>query len=148
MVGYVNGEIYLDELFYETGLLNTPNPNNEANIVDRLRACNLKRTEIIADSAEQKTIHEIQNYNFNISGVKKPDVSVSFGIDLCKQQKINVTKKSVNIIKELRNYKWKTDRDGKPTNEPTKNFDHALDAFRYVIFKTFGGGTANYRLMT
>jgi phage terminase large subunit len=43
-----------------------------------------------------------------------------------------VTKRSVNVIKELRNYIWDTDRDGNQLNQPIKEFDHAMDAMRYA----------------
>ena len=37
------------------------------------------------------------------------------------------------MIKEYRNYMWKTDRDGKIINEPDVGFDHSMDAIRYAI---------------
>ena len=44
-----------------------------------------------------------------------------------------MTKRSINIIKEYRNYLWKTDRDGKILNVPESGFDHSMDALRYAI---------------
>jgi phage terminase large subunit len=145
-VGYADGLVYLDEMIYETNLVNTPNPAKEKNIVDLLKTFDIKRLQIIADSAEQKSISEIRQHGFNIMGIKKPNGSVIYGIDICKQQKFMVTQRSLNIIKEFRNYKWKIDKSENAMNEPVKQFDHAMDAIRYVIMWNLGrnnylGGT-------
>lgn len=39
--------------------------------------------------------------------------------------------RSVNGIKEYRNYLWKTDSNGQTINEPIDIFNHFLDAVRY-----------------
>ena len=43
-----------------------------------------------------------------------------------------ITKDSLNTIKELRNYKWATDKDGKQTNIPEGGNEHGIDSIRYV----------------
>jgi phage terminase large subunit len=48
----------------------------------------------------------------------------------------------VNLIKELRNYKWKEDKNGKQLNEPVDQFNHAIDAMRYAI--TFNQTNPNF----
>ena len=48
-----------------------------------------------------------------------------------QDQKISVTKRSVNVIREYRNYLWKTDKNGKIINEPEHQFSHSMDAIRY-----------------
>ena len=56
------------------------------------------------------------------------------GIGAVQDQKISVTKRSVNLIKEYRNYLWDTDKDGNIlAGVPAKRGDHALDAVRYPI---------------
>ena len=47
-----------------------------------------------------------------------------------------VTPDSSNLIKEIRSYKWKLDKDGKihPDEVPVKFNDHGLDAMRYAIY--------------
>lgn len=42
-----------------------------------------------------------------------------------------VTGRSHNLIKELRNYKWQEDRNGRILNVPVDNHNHAIDALRY-----------------
>ena len=54
------------------------------------------------------------------------------GIDVLKRFELHVTKDSTNLIKELRNYAWATDKNGKNTGAPGDAFNHAIDALRYV----------------
>ncbi len=58
------------------------------------------------------------------------------GIQFIKSKELFITKNSTNLLKELRNYKWKVDKDGKTTNkeEPVKFMDDAIDAMRYGIY--------------
>jgi len=50
---------------------------------------------------------------------------------LIQDQRISVTKRSTNLIKEYRNYLWKEDKDGKILNVPEDMFNHCMDAVRY-----------------
>jgi phage terminase large subunit len=47
--------------------------------------------------------------------------------------KLNVTRDSLNTIKELRNYSWKKDKQGELTGDPIDNWNHSIDAIRYGI---------------
>ena len=80
----------------------------------------------IADSAEPKSIDEIAGYGVSIVGANKGPGSVTQGVTFVQDQKIMVTRRSANIIKEYRNYLWKTDRDGKILNEPEHTFSHCF----------------------
>lgn len=53
------------------------------------------------------------------------------GIQYVQDQKIFVTNRSTNIIKEYRNYLWKVDKNGTVLNEPEHEFSHSMDAIRY-----------------
>jgi phage terminase large subunit len=87
--------------------------------------------EIFCDNAEPKTIEELRRAGYN---AKPADKDVREGIRKVKGQPLYITEKSVNLIKEIRSYKWKTDKDGKVLDEPIKFNDHAIDALRYAIF--------------
>jgi phage terminase large subunit len=50
-----------------------------------------------------------------------------------------ITKRSINLLKEIRSYKWKTDKDGRVLDEPVKFNDHAMDAGRYGVFTYMTG---------
>jgi phage terminase large subunit len=86
---------------------------------------------VIADSAEPKSIAELQAYGLMCRGCVKGKDSITHGIQLIQQHDILVTKQSVNLIKELRGYVWETDRDNKQTGKPIGFMNHAIDAMRY-----------------
>jgi len=118
--------LLIQELLYSTGLTNQ-------DIADKLRSLGItKAWEIVADSAEPKSIEEIYRLGFNIKPAEKGPDSVRNGIDILKRFKLQVTKDSTNLIKELRSYTWATDKEGKNTGVPIDSFNHACDAMRYV----------------
>ena len=117
-----NGGFILDEITYQKGLTNKQ-------IADILN--NQPKTLVIADSAEPKSIDEIASYGINIQPSQKGQGSVLQGIQYVQDQRISVTKRSLNLLKEYRNYLWITDKDGKIINEPSPIFNHALDSVRY-----------------
>ena len=49
-----------------------------------------------------------------------------------KRHKLHATPRSLNLIKELRNYKWKTDKNDRQLNQPVDSMNHTIDAIRYV----------------
>ena len=59
--------------------------------------------------------------------------SINIGIDMIRRYRLHVTTDSVNMIKELRNYKYIEDKNGQLTNKPIDAFNHSLDALRYSI---------------
>jgi len=119
-----NGGYILDEVCFQKGMSNKE-------IAETLK--NVERCLVIADSAEPKSIDEIRSYGINILPAEKGSGSVNQGIQYVQNQKISMTKNSVNLIKEYRNYLWSTDRDGKILNVPEGGYDHALDAVRYAF---------------
>lgn len=121
---YYNGGYILDEVCYQKGMSNKQ-------ITDVIK--NLEPILIIADSAEPKSIDEIRLYGINMMPATKGAGSINQGIQYVQQQRISVTKRSGNLIKEYRNYLWATDKTGKILNEPEGGLDHALDAVRYAF---------------
>ena len=121
--GIVDNRIYLDEIDYRTGLL-------ASDIIKKLRPYNLK---VIADSADPRLIQEIHNGGVRIYPVEKGAGSIIAGIEKLKEYEIYVTKRSYNLQKELRNYIWARDKDGRYINEPEDHDNHAMDAARYYV---------------
>lgn len=119
-----NGGFILDEITYQKGLSNKQ-------IADIFT--NIDKSLVIADSAEPKSIDEIRSYGINILPATKGQGSVNQGIQYVQEQRISITSRSTNLIKEYRNYLWKTDRDGKILNVPEDMFNHAMDALRYGL---------------
>ena len=131
-IGTKESRLYVDEVFYEHGLTNQA-------IRNKLWALKPGHTEIIADSSEPKSIDEIFNNKldglgtFNIKpAIKGPD-SILFGINRIKEFKLFVTKRSINLIRELRNYSWSADKNGNLLNKPIDEHNHSIDAIRYAI---------------
>ena len=123
----LNDDLYINELIYSKGLTNQ-------DIAEKLRELNITRqTEIIADSAEPKSIEELHRQNFNIKGAKKGADSINMGIDVLRRFKLHITKNSTNALNEFKYYKWLTDKNGHIVNKPATNQqDHLIDAGRYV----------------
>ena len=123
----LNDNLYINELIYSKGLTNQ-------DIAEKLRELNITRqTEIIADSAEPKSIEELHRQNFNIKGAKKGSDSINMGIDVLRRFKLHITKNSINTLNEFKYYKWLTDKNGHIVNKPATNQqDHIIDAVRYV----------------
>jgi phage terminase large subunit len=87
----------------------------------------------MADSAEPKSIDEMMSYGVNVRPCQKGRDSVNQGIQYVQDQRMSVTKRSLNLLKEYRNYLWLTDKDGKIINEPSPIFNHLMDAIRYGL---------------
>ena len=121
---YYDGGYVLDEILFQKGLSNKQ-------IADVLN--NQPPKLVVADSAEPKSIDEIKSYGINIIPAEKGKDSVNNGIQIVQDQRISVTKRSINIIKEYRNYLWETDKEGKILNEPEHTFSHSMDAIRYGL---------------
>ena len=133
-----NGTRILNELKYQTGMLNS-------DIAKTLP----KNVIVYADSSEPNSIDEIKRYGITIKGVTKGKDSINYGIDVIQQQEYLVTSQSVNFIKELRAYCWDVDKHGTRLNKPIDNNNHGIDAWRYHEMETLGlkrnYGTYNIR---
>ena len=119
------GKLWVDELLYRTNMTNS-------DIGNYYKTQNIGRAEIVCDSAEPKSIEELRRQGFNVHPAMKGPDSIKIGIDILKRYDIMVTKRSTNLIKELRSYLWETDRDGKLTGKPIDHNNHAIDALRYI----------------
>jgi phage terminase large subunit len=120
--------LYSQELIYETGLTNQ-------DIANRLIGLGIKRKydEIFADAAEPKSIEEIYRFGFNIKGASKGQGSVEYGHQLIRQYKLHITKDSLNGIKDVRNFRYIQDKNGKLTEKTAHSFSHFCDALRYAV---------------
>jgi phage terminase large subunit len=120
-------DLYVDLLCYETGLLNS-------HIADYLTGQGLNRVVTVCDSAEQKSIVELQQKRIKAIPCVKGRGSVAAGIAQVSQFKLHITKRSVKMLDELDNYKWiKDEATDTYTNEPIDAWNHSLDALRYGV---------------
>ncbi len=124
-----NNALYLDEICYRTKMLSR-------DIVDVLKP---GRGKVWSESADPRLIDEIYNTGIDIEAVQKYPGSVKAGLDKMKGMKLIVTMRSVNLIKELKNYTYRQDKFGKWLNEPIDLFNHAIDASRYIVLEEILG---------
>lgn len=117
-----NGGYILDEVTYQKGLSNKQ-------IADIL--VNQPLALVVGDSAEPKSLDEIKSYGINIIPCVKGKDSVLQGIQYVQHQRISVTRRSTNIIKEYAGYLWMTDKEDKIINVPEHTWSHSMDAIRY-----------------
>jgi phage terminase large subunit len=125
------GEIWIDEVIYETNLTNP-------DIARRIKDAGLGHVTIVADSAEPKSIRELQNAGLNVVPADKGDDSVRLGIQVMNRYKKHYTARSLGSIDENRKYHYTQDSNGRYTGKPVDKFNHAKDAERYVFLKYLG----------
>jgi len=120
-----NDAYIYDEVLYKKGMLNRD--------ISRFLTEQDIKENIVADSAEPKSIAELQGYGHSIYGVSKGRDSVVYGINLINQNEIYVTARSRNLKKELQGYVWSKDKDGNTLQKPTGEHPDCIDAARYVL---------------
>jgi phage terminase large subunit len=122
---WYNGGIILDEKLYQTKLLND-------HLISVLKT--YISAPIVPDSAEAKSIAELQNSGLNVIPAEKGPDSVRSGIKHLQGLKISFTRSSLNLKEEYENYAWKLSKDGENLGIPDpKCPDHLLDAARYLL---------------
>ena len=120
-----NDAYIFDEVIYQKKLLNS-------DISDLFKTHSINGI-VYADSAEPKSIAELRTYGHKVLPCTKGKDSIVYGINLINQNKIFVTGRSKNLIKELQSYTWMKDREGNTINKPIDSFNHCIDAARYAI---------------
>jgi phage terminase large subunit len=133
-------QFFIDELCYQTHMLSK-------DIIKKLKEVNDSR-EIISESADPRLVQEISNAGFNIHAVEKGAGSVMAGLDKMKGMKLCITARSNNAIKEFKNYTYKQDKNMKWLNEPIDDFNHIIDASRYVVLQKLLGKNFKKRNLT
>ena len=116
--------LYWDEIIYQSGLTNT-------DLIQSMKGEGVSGT-MYADSAEPARIEEMKRAGFYV--LKAHKANRVDRIDFVKSYNLHVTRRSLNLKKELSTYVWDRDRDGNATDEPIKFNDHAIDAGCYATF--------------
>lgn len=118
--------LYVWDEIYEKGLSN-------AKIADRVTAAGYRKERITCDSAEPKSIDELNTLGLRCKGAKKGKDSILNGIQWLQDLQIIVHPRCVNFITEISNYTWATDKFGQALNKPVDDFNHLMDAMRYAL---------------
>jgi len=118
MCGIYDRCLYAKQLIYETELSN-------ADLIEKMKALNVGRLPVYADSAEPKSIAEIKKAGINIIPINKANDATNFSI-----RKINeydaIKVIGLDFYKEVSTYAYKGDK-------PIKQNDHLIDALRYYV---------------
>ena len=114
-----------DEVLYKKGMLNRD--------ISRYLESNNITEPIVADSAEPKSIAELQTYGHTVTPVAKGRDSVVYGLNLINQNEIYITSNSKNLKRELQGYIWAKDKEGNTLQKPTGAHPDCIDAARYVL---------------
>lgn len=131
--------VYVHEEYYKRGQLST----------DDLYTMNKSRIKypndlIIADSAEPRLIADLKKKGLNIEECEKGPGSVVAGITDLLNYTIVVTPSSMNIKKELRNYRWNDKKAGIPVDD----HNHSIDPIRYAHRKLTGQVKQNLNILS
>lgn len=138
-VAFWENKIYVDEIAYRTKMLTS-------DIVSTLK--NHRLYKVISESADPRLVQEIYNAGVNIHPVTKGQGSVMEGISKMLELEICITERSANIIKEFKNYTYSQDKEGKWLNVPIDNFNHGIDAIRYVVLEEILGKNKKKKNLT
>lgn len=129
-------EYWVEELVYRTGL------TNPALAEASIGAGVGRWDDTYWDSAEPKSIQELCDNGLNAKPSLKGADSVRSGIDFLRSKKIHIVEGSENLIKEVKSYVWKKDKDGRNLPVPAASArDHAISAARYgIVTHAHSGG--------
>jgi hypothetical protein len=121
-----NKKLYICEKLYKTGLTSDK-------IAAEFKRIGITRGSIIiADSARPEIIEDLRK-TYNVKATPKGANSIYYGILKVLEYELYIVNSSTNLIEEIRQYRFKEDKDGNATNEPIQEHDHALDALRYIV---------------
>lgn len=128
MVDNAAMKIYIFDEWYQTGVTNKI-------IANKIKEMGYGGQKIVCDNAEPKSIAELQEEGIKAEPSRKGKDSVNHGIQLIQNYQIIVHPKCVEFYKEIRNYCWAKDKDGKLTDKPDHEFSHGMDSMRYGVTK-------------
>ena len=119
-------KLYVYDEFYEKALSNKK-------IADKITDMGYKKDKITADSAEPKSIDELNTLGLHVTGAKKGKDSILNGIQWIQDLEIIIHPRCVNFETEISNYTWDKDKFGRTLNKPIDDFNHLMDAMRYGL---------------
>ncbi len=118
--------IYVFDEWYRNGVTNRI-------IAEQIKRMGYGSQRIICDCADAKSIVELQDEGIRAEPSRKGRDSVNHGIQLIQNYQIVVHPRCVEFKKEVENYCWEKDRDGRLTDKPDHEFSHGMDAMRYGV---------------
>lgn len=118
--------IYVFDEWYQTGVTNKV-------IAQQIKSMGYGGQRIVCDSAEPKSIAELNEEGIRAVPSRKGKDSVNHGIQLIQNYEIVIHPKCTRFYSEIQNYCWEKDKNGKLTNKPDHEFSHGMDSMRYGV---------------
>lgn len=137
-VSIKDGDLYWHEEYYERGKIT-------AHLIEYMQKVVRPRDYVICDH-ELDRIMEIQRAGFAMVAKAKKQDKMS-KLDQIKKRKMYITSTSVNLLKEIKNYKYKVNKDGEVQDDVVKVNDDAIDAGQYAstyLLNLYDNGTRTY----
>ena len=128
-----SSDIWVKGFIYSTGLTNK-------DLYDKMSLTGVKQyDQIIADSAEPKSIQDLYNFGFhNISGVKKRSGYKEDMVNVLKSYKIHLVEGDIDLQREFSTWSWQKDKTGKDLPKVQDGNDHYIDAFIMLAHERIG----------
>ena len=137
--GFTNDPTAYNKLYYHRALkrlyvLQEVNGRNLTNdkIVDEIRPF-VDGDQVVCDSAEPKSIAEINALGLSAVGARKGKDSIIHGIQWLQKLEVIIDRRCQKTINDFQLYQWKKDKDGEVTNTPIDKNNHHPDAIRYAM---------------
>ena len=128
MVDQTAMKIDVFDEWYRTGVTNKV-------IAEQIMDMGYGGQRIICDCAEPKSIAELQEAGIKAEPSRKGKDSVNHGIQLLQNYEFVIHPRCPEFHKEISNYCWAKDKNGKPTDKPDHEFSHGMDSIRYGVTK-------------
>lgn len=128
-IGFLNEKeqkLYVYDEIYKKQMSNK-------DIYKEIKSLGYQKEKITADSAEPKSINELNELGLRVKSAKKGKDSILNGIQWIQDLEIIIHPRCTNFITEISNYQWDEDKFGQKLNRPVDDFNHLLDAMRYAV---------------
>lgn len=133
-LGRMGKQIFVKQLLYKRGMIREEFIPELKKLIPE----SARQEEQYADSADPESIEAIYRAGFNIHPADKSKDSVITGIEDVRAYELCITADSVDVLKDVKNYKFKKDKNGNLLDVPIHAFSHACDAIRYPVFTHWG----------
>lgn len=128
-IGFLNEserKLYVYDEIYKKQMSNK-------DIYKEIKALGYSKERITADSAEPKSINELNELGLRVKAAKKGKDSILNGIQWIQDLEIIIHPRCNNFLTEISNYQWAEDKFGQRLNKPVDDFNHLIDAMRYAV---------------
>ena len=140
LIGFYDNEAYVLDEVYAPELTNSEFIRKINEVLDSFGLDYSSLDGVYCDSASPDRIEVLSDEGLPCFPSVK---DVKAKIDTTRETKIHISKRCVNLIREMPNYQYKKDKNGNVLDEPVKENDHAVDALCYAVYGVRGSLSRN-----